>query len=454
MRLADRVARRVAARGEITRADPVTLEEFGALLGAQGGTRSHAGVTVTEQRALGVTAWWSGVRYLSESVAGLPWHTFRGLQDARERRADPLWKRPPDIDTTWYGLVEHWCVSLLNRGNGFAYKLRNPVGQVTGLRAIHPARVRTGRASDGSKVFEVDNGRGERVALTTREILHIVGLSTDGTIGLDPLSVHAEALGIAIAADEYAGRSFGQGSHLQAYITLPGTLKEEEANRVKAQWERFHRGMANVGEFGVLGNGAEYHTVSLTPANLQLLESRTYGVLEIARILRIPPHKLYELTRVTFSNIEHQAIEATTDSVRPLVRRIEEAVNNDVDLMPGRNFVEAQLEGLMRGDAASEAAAMAAAITGGWMTPQQAARIKNLPAPDELDYYLRPLNMDVIRPGVPDVAKDDARKLTAAEAVQKVYLGVGSVLTKDEARQIVNDAGGNLTGTGPTEGAA
>ena len=454
MPLADRVAARVASRAEVRRADPVTLEEFGALLGSQHGSVSHAGVSVTDQRALGLTAWWSGCRYLSEAVSGLPWHTYRGTQTSRERRSDALWLTRPDVDLPWAALVEHWMMSLLMRGNAYAYKIRGASGQVTGLRAVHPNRVRPGRASDGTKVFEVDNGGGHKVPLTSRELLHSPGLSYDGTAGLDPLRVHAEALGIAIASDEFAGRSFGQGSHGQAYISMPGTLKDGEADRIKAQWERFHRGVSNAHEFGVLGNGAEYKTISMTPEQVQLLETRTFGVLEQARILRIPPHKLYELSRATFSNIEHQNIDAATDSVRPWVRRIETWVNYDLDLLPARNFVEGQLEGLMRGDAASEAAAMAAAITGGWMTPQRAAQIKNLPAPDELDYYLRPLNNDVIRPGVPEQSKEDARKLAVAETVQKVYLGVGSVLTKDEARQIVNDAGGNLTGPGPTTGGA
>ena len=233
-------------------------------------------------------------------------------------------------------------------------------------------------------------------------------------------------------------------------------MKPEEADRIKAQWEQFHRGVQNAHEFGVLGNGAEYKTISLTPDQVQLLETRTFNVLEMARVLRIPPHKLYELTRATFSNIEHQAIEATTDSVKPWVQRIETWVNYDLVLLPARNFIEAELEGLMRGDATSEAAAMSAAINGGWMTPQRAAQIKNLPAPDELDYYLRPLNMAVIRPGQPDPETEaaEARKRAVAETVQKVYLGVDKVITVDEARQIVNEAGGKLVGPGPTGAAA
>ena len=119
-------------------------------------------------------------------------------------------------------------------------------------------------------------------------------------------------------------------------------------------------------------------------------------------MLRIPPHKLYDLMRATFSNIEHQAIEAVTDSVRPWVQRIEAAINADRDLVPEGHYVEATLEGMLRGDSVTRAGVYNQGITGGWMTPATAARKENLPSPPELEYYLRPLNMAVLGEAAPD----------------------------------------------------
>lgn len=410
MVLADRVASRVADR-QITRSDPVTLEEFGALLGRnRGGGQTKAGILMGPTRALGVSAWYRGVRYLTETMAGLPVHTFRDNADGRTRRAAAPWMREPDVELPWFGLVEHWMMSLLHRGNAYGFKLRNDVGQVTGIRPLHPDRVKVGQAADGSKVFQIDNRMD--VGFTRREIVHIPGLSYNGLVGLDPLSLMAEGLGRAAAADQFASQSFGQGSHLQAYITLPQTIDETQAQQLKAQWERFHKGMANSHEFGVLGNGAEYKTVSLTPEQQQLLETRKFEVTEIARYLGVVPHKLYDLERATFSNIEHQAIEAVVDGIRPWATRIESFVNFDTTLLPNRNFMEFQLEGLLRGDSAARAAFYNAAITAGWLTPAAAARLENQPAPPDLDYYLRPLNMAVIRPGQGEEIPD-AQEATA-----------------------------------------
>jgi HK97 family phage portal protein len=395
----DRVAERM--HRQAVRSDPVTLEEFSYLLGrGNGGGMTKAGVAVGPTRALGISAWHRGVRYLTDTVASLPVHTFRGQFDARSRRADPAWLRQPDVEMPWYGLVEHWMMSLLHRGNAYAFRVRSESGQVVGLRAVHPDRVKVGQAADGTKVFEVD--RRQDIGFTRREILHIPGISYNGIVGLDPLSLMAEGLGRAAAADQFASQSLGQGNHLQAYITLPQELNQDQANALKAQWERFHKGMANTNELGVLGNGAEYKTVSLTPEQQQLLETRKFEVTEIARFLGVVPHKLYDLERSTNNNIEHQAIEAVTDGIRPWVERFEAWINFDPYLLPSRNFIEWQLEGLLRGDSKARGEFYMAGINAGWLTPASAARKENEPAPPELDYYVRPLNMAVIRPGQPE----------------------------------------------------
>ena len=405
MALADRVSSRAAGR-HIERADPVSMEEFGYLLAGQQGTVNKSGVAVNSRRAMSIPAFKRGTQYLAEQVSGLPTHTYRDRPEGRERRADPAWLKRPDVETPWLTLVEHWVMSMTHRGNGYAFKVRNLAGQVVGLRGIHPDRIRHGIASDGTKVFRVD-GRDD-IGFTTREILHIPGLSLDGVWGIDVITYMAQAIGTAAAAEQFAASSFGQGSHLQAYLSFKEPLTPEQAETTKVQWERFHRGMANANEFGVLGNGAEYKTVSLTPEQQQLLETRGFEVTEMARIIGVPPHKLYDLSRATFSNIEHQAIEAVTDSIMPWVRRIEAYVNFDPHLLPPGNFIEMDPAGLLRGDAASEAASLQAAINGGWMTPKRAAQIKNLPAPDVLDFYQRPLNTAVIDPLSGELAVDQA----------------------------------------------
>ena len=116
--------RRLPSR-DVRRVADVSLEEMGLLLGQDRGVvKSKAGVTVGARRALGITAWYSGVRYISEVTASLPVHTYRDRNGERSRRSDPPWMRSPDVDQTWFGLVEFWLMSMLHKGNAYAFKLR------------------------------------------------------------------------------------------------------------------------------------------------------------------------------------------------------------------------------------------------------------------------------------------------------------------------------------------
>jgi HK97 family phage portal protein len=438
-KLIDRV-RRPAPKTSTVRADPVTLEEFGYLLSGQQGARSEAGVNVTESRIMGVAAWYSGVRYITETIAGLPVHTYRDRPDGtRERRADPPWMLQPDGEQTWFGLVEHWLMSLLHRGNGYSFKLRNPAGMVVGLRELHPDRLTHGIAPDNSKRFMID--RDERV-WTRRDVLHIPALAFDGRFGLNPIRANAPSLGGVVAADSYAQRFFGQGTHVGGIINIPEALTPDEASTMRAEWERFHTGLREAHQTGVLSGGATYQPLALNAEDAQLLESRTFGINEIARILRLPPHKLYELSRATFSNIEHQAIEAITDGILPWVNRLEEYINADPDLLPPGNYIEFSLEGLLRGDTAARFAAYQQAVGMPWMSVNEARRLENRPPVDGGDEVAKPLNMQTGETdgmSVPELTK----------ALQQIYLAVGSVITADEAREILNRAGADLADSMP-----
>jgi HK97 family phage portal protein len=332
-------------------------------------------------------------------VASLPAFKYANVAGGRERRPDPLWMEAPDVELPWFQWVELTMMALLHKGNAYSFKVRNMAGQVVGLRELHPDRITVGVAPDGAKRFLVDQ---DPYVYTCRDILHIPGLAYDGRIGLNPIQVMAESLGVIVASDDYTGRFFGTGTHVGGVISVAEPQTKDQLDAKRAEFAAFHEGLINAHKTLVLSQGSTYSRLALNADDAQLLESRQFGISEISRMLRIPPHKLYDLTRATFSNIEHQSIEAATDSIRPWLVRIEAHINFDRDLVPSPDeFVEFELDGLLRGDAVARAAANTAEIQGGWATPQMVARRQNYPAPDELNYYLRPLNMDVIREGEP-----------------------------------------------------
>ena len=411
-RLGDRVTTRAR---EVRRADPTTLEEFGALIARNLGVATNTGVAITNRRALAISAWYSGVRYLAEGVAFLPSHTFRRsgpiARPRHLREADRPWKVRPDVETPWESWVEYQMYSLLHRGNGFSLKLRDGSERVDGLRSIDPDLVRYGTASDSTKVFAVrDAVTREEIPLTTREVFHVPGLSIGGGFGLNPIQFHAQTLGIVAAGDEAAGAYYGNASHPAGVIEVPQEMEEDEADRLKAEWDRFHRGLKNRERIGVLSSGARYNPISIKAEDAQLLEARKFGVTEVARLLRIPPHKLYDLEHATYTNIEHQSIEAVMDSIRPWCERLETHLNFDRDLLPGGGlFVEFQLEGLLRGDTAARFEGYSKALGGHpWMKVNEPRRLENLPEDPDLDFVPAPVNMGKVGDPPPAPSEGDA----------------------------------------------
>lgn len=107
---------------------------------------------------------------------------------------------------------------------------------------------------------------------------------------------------------------------------------------------------------------------------------------EICRIFRVPPHLIGDLSRSTFSNIEHQSIDFATHTIRPWLVRIEQAMNRALFSVSekGRFYVQFNLDGLMRGDYKSRMEGYAIARQNGWMSANDIRALENLnPIPDE-----------------------------------------------------------------------
>jgi HK97 family phage portal protein len=391
---------------DLFRADPVTLEEFGYLVGQNSGlsSTSKSGVTVGAKSVLGISAWYSGVRWIAEQIAGLPCPTYRDSPDGRQRRADPSWKRQPGPETPWFSWVEFALMSLLHKGNSYSFKDRNQAGQVVWLLPIHPDRVKPGQSASGMKLFQID-GR-EDLTLTSREILHIPGLSYDGVVGLNPIQYQADTLGGVMAANNSAATFFKNGDLTNAYLTFPNTLTKDQANSQQAVWEAQHSGLVNAHRIAVLGGGAEYKTIGLDPEQTQLLESRKFGVTDVARILRLTPQRLYDLERATFSNIEQQAIMDVQDGILPWCRRIEEHLRFDRDLTAPKTFHEFNVDGLLRGDFKARMEGYATGVNAGILTPAGVRAKENLPHIEGSDVLFQPLNFRTVGPDAVPLEED------------------------------------------------
>lgn len=376
---------------------PEELER--AVRGAFGGA-TRSGASVTPETALSVGAVFACVRVLSEDVAKLPLILYRRTADGGKERASdhPLYRlthdRPNEYQTA-FEFREMMQAHLALRGNAYAFITRVG-GQVRELLPIPPDRVRPKLDDRWNVTYEVQTGAMsyDTDTFTPRDVLHLRGLATDGLKGLSPVTMAREAIGLAIAAEQHGASFFRNGAKPGLVVTHKDELSEQGHKNLRESIEAAVTG-SNVFRVLLLEEDMKATAVGLNHADAQYMESRKFQVPEIARWYRMPLHKIGDLERATFSNIEHQALEYLTDTLQPWLVRWEQRLSEAL-LSPAErrtHFFEFLVEGILRGDTKSRYEANAIAIQNGWKTRNEVRVQENMNPADGLDEFLLPLNM-------------------------------------------------------------
>jgi HK97 family phage portal protein len=242
--------------------------------------------------------------------------------------------------------------------------------------------------------YRVTDRFGDEAVLPRSDVWHLRGLSSDGLMGMSPIELARESLGMALAAQDYGARFFANDAKpTGGWIEFPGSFKDSEAKKVFRESYQAAQSGANRGKVLVLENGMKFHEVGVTNKDAQFLELRKFQITDIARIFRVPPHMIADLDRATFSNIEQQSLEFVMHTMTPWAERWEASIGSEL-LLDGDDLeVEFDFTNLMRGDAASRSAYYQSGIQNGWLTRNEARVAENLNPLEGLDEPLRPLNM-------------------------------------------------------------
>lgn len=369
---------------------------------------STAGKNVTERSAMQMTAVYSCVRVLSEAVAGLPLHLYKYHSDGGKEKAidNPLYfllHDEPNPEMTSFVFRETLMTHLLLWGNAYAQIIRNGKGEVIALYPLMPNRMTVDRDENGRLYYKYYRGNDEairskeyEVVLSPFDVLHIPGLGFDGLVGYSPIAMAKNAIGLAIATEEYGAKFFANGAAPSGVLEHPGTLKNPD--KVRESWNATFGGSHNANKVAVLEEGMKYSPISISPEQAQFLETRKFQINEIARIFRVPPHMVGDLEKSSFSNIEQQSLEFVKYTLEPWLVRWEQSMVRSL-LTPGEKqeyFIKFNVDGLLRGDYASRMSGYATARQNGWMSANDIRELENLdriPAEDGGDLYLINGNM-------------------------------------------------------------
>jgi HK97 family phage portal protein len=369
---------------------------------------SSSGKNVNERSAMQMTAVYACVRILSEAIAGLPLHLYRYSDEGSKEKAvdNPLYfllHDEPNEEMTSFVFRETLMTHLLLWGNAYAQIIRNGKGSVMALYPLMPNKMEVDRDENGQIIYKYNRSKDEAntkeegtVVLESADVLHIPGLGFDGLVGYSPIAMAKNAIGMAIACEEFGSKFFANGASPSGVLEHPGILKDPA--RVRDSWNAAYGGSANSHKVAVLEEGMKYTPISISPNEAQFLETRKFQINEIARIFRVPPHMVGDLEKSSFSNIEQQSLEFVKYTLDPWVIRWEQSLSRALLTQDEKQtyFFKFNIDGLLRGDYQSRMNGYAVGRQNGWMSANDIRELENMDRiPEELggDLYLVNGNM-------------------------------------------------------------
>lgn len=376
---------------------------------------TRSGVPMSAHEAMKVGVVYAAIRLIADSISTLPVGTFVRRGDQRFPAERPMWLDYPEPDRG-IGRIDHFQMVLMSialNGNAYVRKLRNPAGELIALKVLDPTRMEPRMGTDGMVQFVWDSNK----IFTHEEILWIPDILRPGSVkGMSRVDELKEVLGISRALDDFSARFFGSGTLSSGIIEVPGDMTEEQATRLKDQFEKNSKGLKHAHRPNILTGGAKFQKMTSDPQQSQLVESREFAVIEVARIFKIQPALLgvMQSGSMSYASVEQQHIQFVTLTLRPYIAKIEEQYSR---LLPGETFIRFNMEGLLRGDLSSRFAAYSQGIQAGFLSINDIRSLEDL-APIDSDSASIPrvplANVDL---GAANIVETEKRVMMAVRLI-------------------------------------
>lgn len=353
------------------------------------GAASHAGEHVSDANVLALSAAWACVNLLAGTIASLPLMVYRtGPNGARTVAPDhPLYlvlHDSPNADQTALDFFEFCCVSIELRGNAYARVERSADrSRVIAITPVSPDAMQVRRlASLDLEYSWTEDGRSYR--LLQNDMLHVRGFGGSPLGGLSTLSFGRNVFGLATAIDKAAGATFRNGLRPSVQVGFDKWLTKEQRDITEEALVKKYAGAMNAGRPFITEGGMKLETISISPEDAQMLESRAFSVEEVCRFFGVPPFMVGHTQKVTSfgTGLEQQVLGFQKFSLRRRLKRIEQTIMKQL-LSPADRAagltVEFNLEGLLRGDSAARSSFYGAMLNAGVMTINEVRALENLP---------------------------------------------------------------------------
>ncbi len=366
---------------------------------------SLAGVSMNNEKALTVHAYFAAVRHISEAISSLPIRVMEKKADggklvAEDHPVHNLLSHEPNEYMTKADFLDWYMVQALIYGNAYAKLEIANSGRVL---AIHPIQARFMQLSwqlpMQTLAYHVTESPYTLAEdLEAYEVCHVKGLSIDGLIGINPNELWRESMSTSIALDRYSASFFGQGCRPSGVLKTAGMLSDKARMNLKESWKRAYSGTSNTGAVPVLEEGLEFEPMSSSNDEFQMIESKAYQIRAMANWAKISPTKIGDLSRATWSNLEQENQSFISATLAPWLHKLEQEFNRKLLLPSERKSytIEFDVSGLLRGDSRTRYANHQSALAAGWKTVNEVRHEEGLPPVEGGDELRTPMNMGPI----------------------------------------------------------
>lgn len=350
---------------------------------------SYAGNMVTQDTSLHLSAVYSCIRLISDTISTLPVDQYIRRDGQRfPYRPRETWVTSPStlVDrTTFYQQV---LVSLLLDGNAFVHLAREADGTIVEMNVLNPKDVEPHVGPNG-KFYRIQSSG---TVYQNDEMLHITEMLLPGEVrGVSRIEKAKDTLGLGLALEEYASRFFGNGAYAGGIIEWPGEIDQQQARELVDSWEANHKGLRRSHRPAVLYGGAKFTATTVDPAESQLLDERRFAVEEVARLFRVPPFMLGVTTpgAVSYASVEQQMLFFSQHTIQPYVQKLEDAFSG---LLTANNtFIKFNLSSLVRADLETRTKSYSTALLAGYMSVNDVRALEDLRAVEDGDQYRVPI---------------------------------------------------------------
>jgi HK97 family phage portal protein len=364
------------------------------------GGQTYAGKTVTPDTSMSITAVWACVRIIAETLGSLPVHVMRTEPSgnaviASDLNVGDVFINSPNADMTSQEYREALALSMCLDGNAYSLIERNRTGVIS-LIPLEPSKVTVTRAGKYEpRIYRVSDGAGY-TDYDQAQIWHIPAFGFNGLVGLSPIGLMRQAIGLAMAAEESGARFYGQGMRMGTVVEIPEWLETDKREHAIKKLMEQYAGLANAHKPFILEGGMKHVNVTMPLDDAQFIATRRFQIAEICRIYRMPLHMVQEMEGSTNNNIEWQGQSLATHTLMPYFTRIEQSFNKwlltPADRAKGY-FLRFNFEGLLRADTAARGEFYARMLQNGVYSRNEVRALENRSRVDGLDDYTVQTNL-------------------------------------------------------------